>query len=76
MTAARIRGSKLLMSNSETGVERLEGVTAFVEDWHCFPWGKAYSMLITLYMDTITQNLVFSITIGNMETFVLGHFWS
>ena len=36
------------MSNSETGVEYLEGVTAFVEDWHCFPWGKAYSMLITL----------------------------
>ena len=34
MTAARIRGSKRLMSNSKTGVERLEGVTAFVEDWH------------------------------------------
>lgn len=34
MTAARVRGSKRIMSNSETDVDRLEGLTALVEDWH------------------------------------------
>jgi len=34
MTAARIRGSQRVMSNSESDVGRLEGVTAFIEDWH------------------------------------------
>ena len=34
MTAARIRSCQRLISNSGTDVERLEGVTALVEDWH------------------------------------------
>lgn len=34
MTAARIRRSQRVMSNSESDVGRLEGVTAFIEDWH------------------------------------------
>ncbi len=34
MTAARIRGSKRVMSNSETDLDRLEGLSALVEDWH------------------------------------------
>ena len=34
MTAARTRGSQRIRSNSETDVERLEGFTAVVEDWH------------------------------------------
>lgn len=34
MTAARVRGSQRLMSNSSTDVDRLEGITALVEDWH------------------------------------------
>ena len=34
MTAARVRGCQRLMSNSGDDIERLEGMTAFVEDWH------------------------------------------
>ena len=34
MTAARVRGCQRLMSNSEDDIERLEGMTAIVEDWH------------------------------------------
>ena len=34
LTAARIRGSQTITSNSERGIDRLEGVTAVVEDWH------------------------------------------
>lgn len=34
MTAARVRGCQRLMSNSGDDIERLEGMTAIVEDWH------------------------------------------
>ncbi len=34
MTAARIRGSKGVMSNSEDGIGRLEGLLPVVEAWH------------------------------------------
>ena len=34
LTAARIRGCKRLCSNGERGKERLDGLTALVEDWH------------------------------------------
>lgn len=34
MTAARIRGSQRIRSNSENDVDRLEGLCAVIEDWH------------------------------------------
>ena len=34
MTAARVRGSQRIRSNSDTDIDRLEGVTGAVEDWH------------------------------------------
>ena len=34
MTAARIRGSKRVMSNSESGTDALDGFIPVVEDWH------------------------------------------
>ena len=34
MTAARIRSSQHLMSNSENDIKRLKGLTGIVEDWH------------------------------------------
>ena len=34
MTVARTRGSQRAWSNSDTDVDRLEGFTAVVEDWH------------------------------------------
>ena len=34
MTASRIRGSKGVVSNSEDGVGRLEGLLPVIEDWH------------------------------------------
>ena len=34
LTAARIRRCKRLCSNGESGKERLDGLTALVEDWH------------------------------------------
>lgn len=39
MTAARVRGSKRIRSNSERGKVALEGLEPVVEDWHtkvCF----------------------------------------
>ena len=39
MTAARVRNSQSLMSNSETKVERLEGVTA-LRRLSCKSWDK------------------------------------
>ncbi len=39
LTAARIRGSQRIVSNSERGKDKLEGFVAVVEDWHtkqCF----------------------------------------
>lgn len=44
MTAARVRGSQRLVSNSATYVEQLEGMTALVEDWHAkvvFVWVRS-----------------------------------
>ena len=34
LTVARIRSSQHIVKNSERGLERLEGLTAVVEDWH------------------------------------------
>ena len=34
LTVARIRSSQRIVKNSERGLERLEGLTAVVEDWH------------------------------------------
>lgn len=34
LTAARARGSKNIVSNSQRGKDRLEGVIPVVEDWH------------------------------------------
>ena len=34
LTAARVRGAQLAMSNSKTAIKRLEGVTPVIEDWH------------------------------------------
>ena len=34
MTAARIRGSKTIRSNSQRGIKRLDGLLPVVEDWH------------------------------------------
>ena len=34
LTAERARGSQRISDNSKTGVERLEGLTPVVEDWH------------------------------------------
>ena len=34
MTVARIRGSKGVVSNSQSGTGRLEGLVPVVEDWH------------------------------------------
>ncbi len=34
MTAVRTRGSQRIRNNCNTDLERLEGVTALVEDWH------------------------------------------
>ena len=34
LTVARIRGSQRIRSNSEVDIERLEGFTAMIEDWH------------------------------------------
>ena len=34
LTAARIRGSQRIRSNSDSDLERLEGFTAVIEDWH------------------------------------------
>lgn len=39
MTSARVRGSQRIRSNSERGVDRLQGVVPVTEDWHakmCF----------------------------------------
>lgn len=39
MTCARVRGSQRIRSNSERGVDRLQGVVPVTEDWHakqCF----------------------------------------
>ena len=39
MTAARVRGSQRIRSNSERGVDRLQGLVGATEDWHakmCF----------------------------------------
>ena len=34
LTTARIRGCQKVMSNSDSDLGRLEGVTALIEDWH------------------------------------------
>jgi L1 cell adhesion molecule like protein len=34
LTTARIRGSQKVLSNSESGKERLEGLIPVIEDWH------------------------------------------
>lgn len=34
LTAARVRSSQRIMRNSERGLERLDGLSAVVEDWH------------------------------------------
>ena len=34
MTASRIRGSKGVVSNSQSGTECLDGLVPVVEDWH------------------------------------------
>lgn len=34
LTAARIRSSQRIVKNSERGLDRLEGLTAVIEDWH------------------------------------------
>ena len=34
LTAERARGSQRISDNSRTGVERLEGLTPVVKDWH------------------------------------------
>ena len=34
MTAARIRGCQRIRSTADTGVERLKGFKAVIEDWH------------------------------------------
>lgn len=50
MTAARVRSSQRLMSNSETEVERLEGMTALVEDWHA----KVVFLRVSSDLDLVT----------------------
>lgn len=49
MTAERTRGCKRIRSNSERGKERLEGFTAFVEDWHA----KVALLGVSLYYTNI-----------------------
>ena len=34
MTAARVRGSQRIRSNSKRGVDRLQGLVCVTEDWH------------------------------------------
>ena len=34
LTAARIRSSQRVRSNSQRGLDRLEGVVPVIEDWH------------------------------------------
>ena len=34
MTVARFRGSQQVRSNSERGLDRLEGLQPVIEDWH------------------------------------------
>ena len=34
MTAARIRGSQRIRSNSENDLDCLEGLNAVIKDWH------------------------------------------
>lgn len=39
MTAAMVRGSQRIQSNSERGLDRLQGLVGVMEDWHakqCF----------------------------------------
>lgn len=34
LTAARVRGSQRVRSNSQRGIHRLEGLVPVIEDWH------------------------------------------
>ena len=50
LTAARICECKRLCSNAESGKERLDGLTALVEDWH------VSGILITISVSMIVYN--------------------
>lgn len=69
MTAARIRGSKRVVSNSQCGTDCLDGFVPVVEDWHtkmcllevfCAHMKQLHVYLFPIYMHS-----------GVLETYVL-----
>lgn len=63
MTAARVRGSQRIRSNSERGVDRLQGLVGVAEDWHtkmCFlvvrNW-KCHNAYTTLHVHLFITNV-------------------
>lgn len=55
LTAARVRGSKRVRSNSQRGCDRLEGLVPVVEDWHakgCFLTVSSALVIPTLYSES------------------------
>ena len=53
LTAARIRGSQKMLSNSESGKEHLEGLIPVIEDWHT----NTFMLLIFCMVVTLGQLL-------------------
>ena len=70
MTAARVRGCQRLMSNSGNDIERLEGVTGILEDWHA----KVVFLVGTHMSRQLTNNTII-LCAGNMATLVFSFFW-